>query len=118
VATVVSLWQVPAFVLGDADDRAVGSNQEIEQFFGGAKQRYNEQGIMSTRAEIGTLQWLTERIAIVQVRWPYLDAQGHEVGEETSTYTLRRDEEGELRLRVTVMHGAAGQAKHIGKPRH
>jgi hypothetical protein len=102
-------------VLGDADMKAVGSKAEIEQFFAGAKQQYNAQGITGTRAEITELHWPTERIAIVQVRWPYLDAQGRELGEENSTYTLRRDEDGELRLHVTVMHGAA---KQVGQPQH
>lgn len=44
---------------------------------------------------------------MVEVRWPYLDADGEERGEETSTYTLRRNDRGELRLRVAVMHGAS-----------
>ncbi|HEV8691962.1 MAG TPA: hypothetical protein VGQ91_16785 [Ideonella sp.] len=118
VAAVVSLWQVPAYVLSDTDIHPVGSRAEIEQFFAGAKDRYNAQGVVSTRAEISQLRWPTERIAIAEVRWPYLDAQGREVGEENSTYTLRRNDEDELRLCVTLMHGTAEQPKHIGKPRH
>jgi hypothetical protein len=109
-ATIATLWQVPAYVLGDADVKAVNSKAEVEQFFSGAKEQYNALGITGTRAEITELHWPTERIAIVQVRWPYLDAQGRELGEENSTYTLRRDDDGELRLHVTVMHGAAQQA--------
>jgi len=104
-ATVVALWQTPAFVLGDGMAQSVGSDAELEGFFAGAKQRYNEQGIVDTRGEIVDLRWPTERIAIVEVRWPYLDDRGTEVGAETSTYTLHRDDEGELRLRVAVMHG-------------
>ena len=48
------------------------------------------------------------------MRWPYLDAQGHELGAETSTYTLRRDGNGRLRLRVAVTHGVeeAPAARH------
>jgi hypothetical protein len=45
----------------------------------------------------------------VEVRWPYLDEQGKEVGEETSTYALRRDETGILKLQTAIMHGAAEQ---------
>lgn len=118
VATIVSLWEVPAFVIDDADARAVGANEEIERFFAGAKQLYNDMGITGTRAEIVHLQWPTERIAVVDVRWPYLDPKGREVGEENSTYTLRRDADGELRLRVTLMHGAKDQGKQVGEPRH
>ena len=115
VDTLVSLWQVPACVVDQTGVKVVTSNEEIEQFFAGAKKTYNDQGITDTRAEIGELRWANARIAIVEVRWPYLDAQGQEVGDETSTYTLRRDEDDELRLRVTVMHGAS---KRVGKPQH
>lgn len=104
-AAVVALWEPPALVLGDDDVRSISSNEEIAMLFAGAKQRYNDQGIVDTRGEIVTLRWPTERIATVEVRWPYLDAQGHELGAETSTYTLRRDDDGELRLRAALMHG-------------
>lgn len=107
IETVVELWQPPAFVLGDPDVHAVSSNEEIRQFFGQAKQHYNAQGITDARPEITNLHWPNERIAIVEVRWPWLDANGREVGDETSTYTLRRNERGELKLRVAVMHGAS-----------
>jgi hypothetical protein len=104
-ATVVALWETPALVLGDTLAQSIGSDEELEGFFTGAKQRYNDQGIVDTRGEIIDLRWPTERMVIVEVRWPYLDARGDEVGSETSTYTLRRDEDGDLRLRVAVMHG-------------
>jgi hypothetical protein len=104
-ATVVALWETPALVLGDTLAQSIGSEDELEGFFTGAKQRYNEQGIVDTRGEIVDLRWPTERMVIAEVRWPYLDARGDEVGSETSTYTLRRDEDGDLRLRVAVMHG-------------
>jgi ketosteroid isomerase-like protein len=104
--TVASMWETPAFVLGDQDAQVVTAREEIEQFFSGAKEYYNAQGIADTRPEIFKLEWVTDRIVIVEVRWPYLDAQGKEAGEESSTYTLRRDDSGELKLRVVVMHGA------------
>jgi hypothetical protein len=107
IDTLLALWDVPAYVLGDTQAIVVGSNDAIRQFFAGAKDRYNAQGIVGTRAEIGELRWANERIAIVEVRWPYIDARGREVGEETSTYTLRRDDDDVLRLRIAVMHGAS-----------
>ena len=102
---VASMWETPAFVLGDRHARSIGSAQEIEQFFSGAKEHYNAQGISDTRAEIVKLDWVTDRIAIVEVRWPYLDQHGREAGEETSTYILTRDNTSNLRLRIAVMHG-------------
>jgi hypothetical protein len=105
--TVASLWETPALVVGDEMLQAVRTNAELEQFFSGAKDQYNQQGVVDTRAKIVRLSWATSRIAIAQVRWPYLDARGEEVGEETSTYTLRRDPSGALKICAAVMHGAA-----------
>ena len=105
-AAAAALWDVPALVVSDADVMAIESRDQIAQFFGGAKAQYNAKGIVDTRAEIVRQWWPTDRIAIVEVRWPYLDADGDERGDETSTYTIRRDDSGDLHLRVAVMHGA------------
>ena len=51
--------------------------------------------------------WVTNRLAIVEVRWPYLTAAGNEIGEETSTYVIRREPDGRLAIRASVMHGEA-----------
>lgn len=105
--TVATLWETPALVMGDEMVRAVASAKEVAAFFSGAKEQYNVRGITDTRGDIQRVQWLTERIANVTVRWPYLDAGGQELGEETSTYTLRRDDKGQLKLRAVIMHGEA-----------
>lgn len=104
---IAKMWAVPAFVIGDTMVMAVNSDKEVEQFFAGAKEQYNEKGITDTRAEIFGLEWVTERIVVVDVRWPYLDEHGMEKGAEVSTYTLRRDDEGELKLHVALMRGEA-----------
>ena len=104
---MAEMWDVPALVLSNDEVMAVSAADEIEKFFGGAKEQYNARGITDTRAEIVKLDWPTDRIAIVTVRWPYLDAKGGVHGSETSMYTLRRDDKRKLRLRVAVMHGAS-----------
>jgi hypothetical protein len=43
----------------------------------------------------------------VDVRWPYLKANGDEVGEERSTYTLLEGPDGELEIRSVLMRGAS-----------
>lgn len=100
-----SFWQAPAFVLGDEHELAVSKPEEFEQFFGGAREQYNQRGVTDTRAKIQRLDWLTDRIALATVRWPHLDAQDREVGTETSTYVLRRGDDRALKLRVAIMHG-------------
>lgn len=109
--TAATFWRTPAFVIGDEHERVVASQQEVEQFFSGSKEQYNQRGITDTRADIQRLDWITDRIALVEVRWPYLDAKGNEVGEETSTYLFKRDDSGELKLRLAIMHGAAETPK-------
>jgi len=100
-------WAVPAMVLGEYDVRCISSRDEIASFFGNAKEEYVAQGIMGTRAEVRNLTWITGDLALVEVRWPWLTAEREERGEETSTYVLRRDESGLLRIQVAILHGAA-----------
>lgn len=104
--SMAQMWAVPALVLGDTTVQAVGSADAVELIFGGAKYEYNARGITDTRAELQRVEWLTRRIAIVDVRWPNLDAAGVKRAEESSTYVLRRDDSGELKLQAAVMRGA------------
>lgn len=103
--TIGAMWDVPALVVADQGMHAVSSLGEVEQFFSLAALQYQQRGIRQTRAEIVRLDWATDRLAIVRVRWPHLDAAGDEMGEETTTYTLRRGDDGDLKICVAVLHG-------------
>lgn len=107
--TMIQLWGVPAFVVGDQMARAVQSESEVEQFFSGTKQAYNARGIVDTRAEIVDLDWISESSVIATVRWPYLDQDGNETGHESSSYTLLRGEDGSFKVRVVTLRGAQGE---------
>ena len=102
-----AIWATPSLVIGDDMALTVGSSADIQDVFGGAKAQYNARGITDTRPDILRLDWVTHRIAIVEVRWPYLAADGDEVGEETSTYVIRREPDGQLAIRAAVLHGGA-----------
>lgn len=106
--TMAKLWGVPAFVVGPNEARVVQSESEVEQFFDGAKDMYNERGIVGTRAEIVDLDWVGTDLVIATVRWPYLDQNDRTLGEESSSYTLLRGEDGGFKLRVITMRGEAG----------
>lgn len=106
--TMAKLWGVPAFVIGPNEARAVQSESEVEQFFGEAKEMYNERGIVDTRAEIVDLDWVGNDLVIATVRWPYQDLNQLTVGEETSSYTLLRGEDGGFKLRVITLRGPCG----------
>jgi ketosteroid isomerase-like protein len=103
---IADMWAVPAFVLGAGMAQPVRSREEVEQFFSGARDQYNERGVTDTRAEIVRLDSIHDALVMVRVHWPWLDAQGETVGGECSTYTLERDEDGDWKMRVVVMHGA------------
>lgn len=102
---IAEMWETPAFVIGDEMAQAVQDQGEVESFFAGVREQYNSRGITDTRAEIVRVDAITDKTVIVRVRWPYLDADGEEIGGEASTYTLQRDAEGEWKIRVVVMHG-------------
>ena len=100
-------WATPALVLGDEMALTVSSTTDVRDVFGGAKAQYNARGIAGTRPDILRLEWLTHGLAIVEVRWPYLATDGDEVGEETSTYVIRREPGGRLAIRAAILHGEA-----------
>lgn len=102
------LWGVPAFVIGRCEARVVQSESEVEQFFDGAKETYNELGITRTRAEVTHLDWVGTDLVVATVRWPHLNESEEELGEETSSYTLLRGEDGGFKLRAILMRGAEG----------
>lgn len=102
---IAEMWETPAFVLGHDMARVVNEPEEVGEFLGGARKQYRELGITQTRADIVRLDEITDHMVIVRVRWPYLDAEGREMGAETSTYTLVRQGGGDWKVRVAVLHG-------------
>lgn len=107
--TLVKLWGVPAFVIGRSEARVVQSEAEVEAFFSGAKDMYNARGITTTRAEITSLDWVGHDLVIATVRWPYMDDNGRVFGEESSSYTLLRGEDGSYKLRVITLRGEGAE---------
>lgn len=98
-------WDVPALVVAEEGSRAVGSREEVAAFFGGARAQYNAQGVTGTRPDVQRIDWHTPRLASVTVRWPYLDAQGAEVGRAESSVYLVRLTGSEARICAVAMLG-------------
>ncbi|RYF15534.1 MAG: hypothetical protein EOO30_14170 [Comamonadaceae bacterium] len=98
-------WEVPALVVADEGTRAVSTLEEVAAFFGGAAKEYHAQGVTGTRVDVQRIEWHTQRLASVTVRWPWLDGQGAEVGRaESSVYVVRLDG-GAARICAVVMRG-------------
>lgn len=109
---VAQLWEAPAFVIDDQATMAVPDLGAVESFFAGAKDQYNGQGITTTQAEILDLDWISDRLVVVRVRWPYLDDSGKTLGAESSSYTLKRNDDGDFKLRVVLMRGVEVSRKN------
>jgi hypothetical protein len=99
-------WEVPALVVSGEGNRAVHELAEVEAFFGGAQAQYHQQGVTGTRPDVESIAWHTDQIASATVRWPYLDAQGRDLGRcERSVYLLRV-KDGQARIFAVLMLGA------------
>ena len=97
-----TLWACPALIVGDDAVQTVMDRSELERMFKMAREQYNSMGIVDTRGEVQGLEWLSDRVVLVHLRWPQLDASGQEKGEEWYTYVLRRDDHGDLKLHVAI----------------
>ncbi|HLA24708.1 MAG TPA: hypothetical protein VJ206_04875 [bacterium] len=51
---------------------AVSEMGEIEQFFAEAVEWYRAQGIVATKPQVERIEALTDRLAAVSVRWPFV----------------------------------------------
>lgn len=111
VDTLAHLWETPVFVLDDDGAEVLDSLLDMKLFFAEAKASYHKRGIVATSADILQIEWLTQRIATVDVRWPHLDANGHERSAECATYVLRFDDSNTLRLRSVVQRGVTRAAQ-------
>ena len=107
------LWASPALVISDEQVMAVANREQVAQFFSGAREQYHSRGITDTRADVLRIEQLTPRICIVDVRWPWLDADGKEQGDESSSYILRRDEGGGYLVQAAIMRGASGDEESV-----
>lgn len=102
---VAMLWEVPGVIIAADAVTPITSRAQLEAMFGAGKAQYNERGIFDTRPDILDEDWVGDRLVVVKVRWPYLDATGREIGAEASDYTLRRDPSGRLRICAVLMRG-------------
>lgn len=103
--TIKKCWAVPSFAMGDTMSMPIITIKDLEVMFTGTKEQYNKRGIKEAIAEIQNIRWLTDKIAIVEVRWPYINDKGHEIGEESSCYTLRLDQQNNFKIYSVAFQG-------------
>ncbi len=98
-------WALPFYALGDRMVKSVNTTDDFNNFFSGTNKEYNKRGIAEARPEVVRTQWLTDQIVVVQVRWPYINRSGTEIGEESSAYTLKLDQNGKFKIHMVTMLG-------------
>lgn len=96
------LWAIPAIMISDNGVHTIMDRDELVRTLADARQQYAANGIIDTHGEIERVEWITDRIAQVDVRWPWFNSHGSEDGAEWSTYTLRRDDHGMLKAHVAI----------------
>lgn len=103
---IADMWDMPAFALGQDVAYPITDKKQITDLLAEAREQYNARGVIDTRAEIVRVDQINDTLVMVRVHWPWLDGHGEEVGGETSTYTLQRENaDSEWKARVVVMHG-------------
>jgi hypothetical protein len=93
-------FEYPAvMVMADAQrygkNQALGDPETVAAFFARAPQMYHEKGVHETFADIRDIDWLADDLALVRARFPYIDADGNDLGDgEESVYLVRRNDDG------------------------
>jgi hypothetical protein len=104
---VLKMCELPLAIVADSGVRTVLAPEDVDAIFVHPRRRFGLREVRDTHAEIVRVEWLTERIARVDVRWPKRDPAGVEIGAEDASYTLRRDDSGDLKLCVALLRGDA-----------
>lgn len=94
-------YAFPALFISDEQTMVLEDADELEQTFAKGREWYLSQGIIGTRAELQSIEELTDLIAAVNVRWPGFNEAGKEVYSEASHYILQTSDKGPL-VRVAI----------------
>jgi hypothetical protein len=86
---VASCYAMPGMVVSDDATFSFATPAAVEAAFSGAAEAYHAKGLVAARADVLEVDWLTDGLALVAVRWEYLDAQGGAVPGESYRYLMR-----------------------------
>jgi hypothetical protein len=126
--TAAGLWDVPALILGDDHVHGPMSSAHLARLLAEAALAPTSvpsgSGAASSEApspesvHLEPVQWISERVALVNARWPEGRLGGFLQGVESTTFMLRIDEYGApkirgvlLRPRAAVLGAAHGPAR-------
>ena len=111
------LWGLPGMIVTDDFAGALESRADMAAGLASAHPLYKLLGLASAVPELRTVNDLTDRIAMVQVRWSYRDETGTEIVTTDYEYLLRDDADGlhvYLAVGIDEAEALARAAKELG----
>jgi hypothetical protein len=105
------LWDLPALVLGDEQVHGLMSRPHLNRLL--AEAVFQPEPTLFTRTgpqhgseEIESLEWISPRVAVVELPWPAGSAGGFLQGVQASTFLLRIDQHDQLKIRGLLLRGS------------
>jgi hypothetical protein len=105
VAGITRLWDTPALVLGDEQVHGAMSLAQLEKLFLDAVFAQASQSFPGSE-QIESVEWISRRVAMVELPWPQRSVGGFLRGVEATTFFLRIDQRGHLKIRALMLRGS------------
>jgi hypothetical protein len=116
VAGLGELWDLPALVLGDEQVHGLMSRPHLHRLFADAV--FQQQPVPFTRSlphhgseQIESVEWISPRVALVELPWPAGNAGGFLLGVQASTFLLRIDQHDHLKIRGLLLRGNGDRSR-------
>jgi hypothetical protein len=104
VVAIAGCHALPGMVVADSYSFTFSSPAAVALSFLGAAPAYQEQQIVAAHAQLLDVQRLTDVLAMVAVRWEFLDSAGRAVPGEGFRYLIRADAGGPQIITVIATH--------------
>jgi hypothetical protein len=107
-----ALWDVPALILGDEHVHGPLSRERLAEVLADTpgpealQRRPPQAGEAPPELLIERVEWVSQRVAAIDARWPRLPRGGLLHGIEAATFLVRSDELGQPKIRGLLLRSA------------
>jgi len=101
LAGISACYAFPALLMIGENSTVLEKAEQLEDMFAKGRDWYTSRGILETRADLESIDEMTDTIAAINVRWPGFDKTGIETYTETSHYILQASN-GKPLIRVAM----------------
>ena len=105
------LWSAPGMIVGEEFSDAVGTRAEMVAGLAQSYPLYERLGLADVDYDLLGTHRISGRLALIRIRWRFLDSRGELLTDSTSEYLLRA--EGEPGLQATVCVETDSQQKLV-----